>query len=160
MVRKYRTKNGAVNMIEHLKKLKEESEEKCQKTLKNSKMDFLLRANKYILKKEYSFETPVFRGLFYVKKFKENKLPYLVYDSDGTSTNLSFDIVIDLKHCEWLTKAGYWHSPEKGFRRNKIMVNKHLKDVFCRELKPMLLLTGIPHTIDKITIKWLHENQI
>lgn len=121
-------------------------------------MKSIERFKKFILKKEFDFQTSIFRGKFSVVRVKENKLPYKVHDYNGNLSDTEYNINVNLHKCEWWSVSNVWHSPHKGFRKRKIIANKQLRVIIEKELKSMMSVLDIPTMINKITIKWLHED--
>lgn len=120
-------------------------------------MDYIKRLKKYFVGSEYPFESNIFRGKFSVKRVRERKLFSPIYDRDG-KYDMVIDLTVDLKKCEWYTKAGYWYTPNKGFRKNKTIANRHLRTLITNEIQMMVKLLGVPHRIGEIKINWLHED--
>jgi len=119
-------------------------------------MDYLKRLNKFFVGSDHNFQSGSFRGNFSVKKIKEKKLNFTIYDGDGFY-DLEIDLTIDLKDCEWHTVSGYWFRPTKGFTRHKIKANKALRTIIRNEVKSMLTMLGVPHRVGGVKINWLHE---
>jgi len=113
---------------------------------------------KYILKKEFNFETMIFRGKFTVIKIQEKKLPYTIYDYDDKKSDLEYNITVNLNKCEWWSISNTWISPRKGFRKNKIIANKHIRVIIEKEVKSMMSILGLSTMINEIKINWLHED--
>ena len=119
-------------------------------------MDYLKRLNRFFVGSNYDFQSGSFRGNFTVKKVKEKKLSFNVYDNDGLY-DTEIDITVDLKNCEWHTISGYWYRPTKGFTKYKIKANKSLRIIIRNEVKSMLTMIGVPHRVGEVKINWLHE---
>ena len=121
-------------------------------------MKSIERFKKFILKKEFAFQTSIFRGKFSVVKVKDRKLPYKIHDYEGMSSDLVYDITVNLHKCEWWSVINVWHAPRKGFRKSKIVANRQLRVIIEKELKSMMSIIGDSQIIDDIKIKWLHED--
>lgn len=121
-------------------------------------MKTIERFKKFILKKEFTFQTSIFRGKFSVVKVKERKLPYKIHDYEGINSDLVYDITVNLHKCEWWSVMNTWHTPRKGFKKSKIIINRQLRVIIEKELKSMMSIIGDFQIIDDIKINWLHED--
>ena len=121
-------------------------------------MKTIERFKKFILKKEFDFQTSIFRGKFSVVRVKERKLPYKIYDYDDSASDMVYDITVNLHKCEWWSVMNVWHTPRKGFRKSKIVANRQLRVIIEKELKSMMSIIGDSQIISDIKINWLHED--
>lgn len=119
-------------------------------------MEYKNRLKRFFKGTEYKFNTSDLKGFFVVKNFKIRKIPFVIHHSNGESDYV-LDLTIDLKHCEYFTIGNYWHTPPKGFRKNKTKLNKSLKTLIENEVQTKLRFLGVPFSIEKIKINWLHE---
>ena len=120
-------------------------------------MTDLEKIKRFVIGQEYGFRTHIIKGCFVVKKVKEKKLSRPIFTNVGLC-NSSFILTIDLKRCDWFTKSGKWYTPKKGFRQNKIIVNRYLRTVVYTEINPMFSMMNINSQIEIPKINWLHED--
>jgi hypothetical protein len=116
------------------------------------------RFKKFIIKKEFVFQTSIFRGKFSVVRVKEKTLWHKIHDYEGKLSDKEYHITVNLHKCEWWTVSNTWHQPPKGFRKSKIVANRQLRVIIEKELKSMMSILGDFQMIGDITIKWLHED--
>lgn len=116
------------------------------------------RFKKYIIKKEFVFQTSIFKGKFSVVRVKERILPYQIHDYEGKLSNKEYQITVNLHKCEWWSVSNTWHEPQKGFRKSKVIANRQLRVIIEKEVKSMMSILGDYQMINEIKIKWIHEN--
>ena len=120
-------------------------------------MNNLERFKKFVVGREFNFQTMVFKGKFTLIRVKERKLNYFVHSSYG-KYDTEYDLTVNLNKCEWWAISGIWFEPIKGFRRGKKTANAGLRVIIDEEIRGMMKLIGDDNGIGKITIKWLQED--
>jgi hypothetical protein len=120
-------------------------------------MNSLERFKKFVVGKEFNFQTMIFRGKFTLVRVKERKLFYEIHTAYG-SYDTEYDLTVNLNKCQWWTLSGHWFEPDKGFRRGKKTANAGLRVIIDEEIRGMMKLIGDDKGIGKITIKWLQED--
>jgi hypothetical protein len=115
------------------------------------------RFKKYVVGKEFEFQTMILRGKFTLVRAKERKLNYVVHTACG-KYDTEYDLTVNLNKCEWWAISGIWFEPIKGFRRGKKTVNSGLRVIIDEEIRSMMSFINDDNGIGKITIKWLHED--